>query len=79
MNFVSGMEGIARWGPRLEALQGLFVNSFCRANPDMQVHPIRGPLRRCFRGGLLFRRPSITNGFMKTRRRCILALVEAVP
>mmetsp|Transcript_15687 Transcript_15687/g.20354 ORF Transcript_15687/g.20354 Transcript_15687/m.20354 type:complete len:202 (+) Transcript_15687:58-663(+) len=36
MNFVSGMEGLEKWGPRLQALQGAFVNSFVRANPDMQ-------------------------------------------
>jgi len=36
MNFVSGMEGLAAWGPRLEALQGAFVASYVRANPDMQ-------------------------------------------
>ena len=37
MNFVSGMEGVEHWGPRLEALQGLFVNKYCRVNQDMQV------------------------------------------
>jgi len=36
MNFVSGMEGLPAWGPRMEALQGAFVNSYARANPDMQ-------------------------------------------
>lgn len=36
MNFVSGMEGLDKWGPRLQALQGAFVNSYVRANPDMQ-------------------------------------------
>jgi hypothetical protein len=36
MNFVSGMEGLEKWGPRLQALQGAFVGSYCRANPDFQ-------------------------------------------
>ena len=30
------MEGVPAWGPRLQALQGAFVNSYVRANPDMQ-------------------------------------------
>jgi murein tripeptide amidase MpaA len=37
MNFVSGMEGLENWGPRLQALQGAFVKSYVRANPDMQA------------------------------------------
>ena len=36
MNFVAGMEGIDAWGPRLQALQGAFVASYVRANPDFQ-------------------------------------------
>ena len=36
MNFVSGMEGLKGWGPRLQALQGAFVNSYVRFNPDFQ-------------------------------------------
>ena len=31
MNFVSGMEGLEKWGPRLQALQGAFVKS-CKFN-----------------------------------------------
>jgi hypothetical protein len=52
MNFVSGMEGLAAWGPRLEALQGAFVSSFCRANPDMQgqVRTLAGPGERRDKG-----------------------------
>ncbi|KAJ1445348.1 hypothetical protein M885DRAFT_550242 [Pelagophyceae sp. CCMP2097] len=37
LNFVSGMEGCPNWGPRLEALQGAFVNAYKRANPDFQT------------------------------------------
>eukprot|EP00622_Pseudochattonella_farcimen_P008044 FR744194.1.p1 GENE.FR744194.1~~FR744194.1.p1 ORF type:complete len:232 (+),score=26.57 FR744194.1:103-696(+) len=36
MNFIAGMEGVPKWGPRLEALQGAFANSYVRANPDFQ-------------------------------------------
>lgn len=30
------MEGLKGWGPRLQALQGAFVNSYVRFNPDFQ-------------------------------------------
>jgi murein tripeptide amidase MpaA len=36
-NFISGMEGVPNWGPRLQALQGAFTASYARANSDMQV------------------------------------------
>lgn len=36
-NFISGMEGVPKWGPRLEGLQGAFTASYARANSDMQV------------------------------------------
>merc|ERR1712025_1497643 len=36
MNFVSGMEGTPKWGPRLRWLQGAFVNKLVQANPDFQ-------------------------------------------
>jgi hypothetical protein len=36
-NFISGTEGVANWGPRLQGLQGLFSASYARANSDMQV------------------------------------------
>jgi len=36
MNFISGMEGLPRWGPRLQALQGAFLSAYVRANPDFQ-------------------------------------------
>merc|ERR1712113_1259575 len=32
-----GMEGIKAWGPRLQWLQGAFVNSYARFNPDFQT------------------------------------------
>ena len=31
------MEGIAKWGPRLERLQKLFSESLMRVNPDFQM------------------------------------------
>lgn len=35
-NFVNGAEGCPNWGPRLMHLQGAFVASYSRANPDIQ-------------------------------------------
>jgi murein tripeptide amidase MpaA len=35
-NFIAGMEGQAKWGPRLKGLQGLFTNAYMRANSDIQ-------------------------------------------
>lgn len=53
-NFIAGSEGVPKWGPRLEALQGAFIQAYSRANCDMQVpfsyepDPIRnGPLNIC--------------------------------
>jgi len=37
LNFVSGMEGVPGWGPRLMGLQGLFTASYGRADPSMQA------------------------------------------
>ena len=34
--FIAGSEGLPIWGPRIRALQGAFVGSYARANPDMQ-------------------------------------------
>ena len=52
--FVAGAEGCACWGPRIEALQGAFVASYARANPDMQATigydpdpPLEGNLAIC--------------------------------
>ena len=36
-NFISGMEGVPNWGPRLKGLQGMFTAAYSRANGDMQV------------------------------------------
>ena len=36
-NFISGMEGVSNWGPRLQALQGMFTAAYVRANSDMQA------------------------------------------
>lgn len=35
-NFLSGSEGTVNWGPRLQALHGVFLNGYVRANSDMQ-------------------------------------------
>jgi hypothetical protein len=39
-NFIAGAEGCPNWSSRLEALQGVFLAAYCRANSDMQ--PIFG-------------------------------------
>lgn len=36
-NFVAGAEGLTNWGDRLKHLQGAFLQSYARANSDMQV------------------------------------------
>jgi len=52
--FIAGAEGLPIWGPRLRALQGAFVGSYARANPDMQAQfgyepdkPMQGNLAIC--------------------------------
>lgn len=52
--FISGAEGCPNWGPRMKALQGAFVMSYERANPDMQSkysyepdEPMKGNLAIC--------------------------------
>ena len=42
-NFISGMEGVKNWGPRLQGLQGIFTNAFARANSDMQIEKSYDP------------------------------------
>jgi murein tripeptide amidase MpaA len=53
-NFISGAEGCPNWGPRMQALQGLFVRAYERSNPDMQSkysyepdEPMKGNLAIC--------------------------------
>ena len=52
--FVAGAEGCACWGERIRALQGAFVASYARANPDMQSRfgyevepPLEGNMAVC--------------------------------